>query len=123
MNLYASIKNVLIAVDSDPEEQPHEFSKLFSPILVRLKEAEINKAIEDGVSLHCQRMVEHLRGNNNRVPEQRVNKTSIEPRRYLKSQVGHRIMGMTGGLKRSQDEHQPIDEESELNDIIESYKI
>jgi hypothetical protein len=69
-----------------------------------MKEAEINKAIEDAISPHCQRMAEYLRGptHHHQSHEPRLNKTSVEPRRNLKSQVGTRMMGLTGGLKRYQ---------------------
>jgi hypothetical protein len=92
-------------------------------MIVRLKEAEINKGIEDGVSPLCQQMHEFLKGS--RVPQnERYNKTSIDQRRNLRSQAGNRLMGMTtGNFRKSEDRRDAILEESEVSDIIESYKI
>ncbi len=57
-------------------------------------------------------MQEYLKGPSTHLPPQRHNKTSLEPRRNLKSQAGNRLMGLTGGLRRSQEEKEPIEEES-----------
>jgi hypothetical protein len=92
--------------------------------MVRLKDTEINKCIDDGVSTLCEKMHDHLKGGKLNPPETRYNKTSVEQRRNLKSQAGHRLMGMTtGGFRKSEDRREAIKEESEMSDIIESYKI
>ena len=67
-------------------------------------------------------MAEQLHGVHYK-PQQRYNKTSADQRRSLRSQVGTRAMGRTGGLQRSSQQEDVIQEENEVNDIIESYRI
>lgn len=59
-----------------------------------MKETEVNKAISDGISLECEPMANYLD------QAVRVNKTSIENRKNLRSQGGNRIFRMTAGFKR-----------------------
>jgi hypothetical protein len=102
----------------DPLEQHAEFKKHFEAQYQKMKETELNKAIDDGLSGVCQNMVNYL--------EQplRVNKTSIDTRKNLRSQGGNRIFRMTAGFKRENYENEePIEEEQEINDIIHGYKI
>ena len=72
-------------------------------------------------------MTDHLKGPQQSVDSNppRVNKTSVEARRSaLKSQAGTRLMGLTGGLRKPrEDKDDTIEEESEMNDIIQSYRI
>ena len=97
----------------DPHEEPVEFTKIFGTVMVRLKDTEINKCIDDGVSILCEKMQEHLRRGTVHLPETRYNKTSVDQRRNLKSQAGTRLMGMTtGGFRKSEDKREAIREES-----------
>jgi hypothetical protein len=54
----------------------------------------VSKAIEDGLSLTCDHMLNFLE------TPLRNNKTSIDTRKSLRSQGGNRIFRMTAGFKR-----------------------
>lgn len=78
----------------------------------------MSKSIEDGLSLTCENMLSFLEQPG------RNTKTSIDTRKNLRSQGGNRIFRMTAGFKREAHENEePIAEEAELNEIVQSYRI
>lgn len=82
-----------------------EFRKIFATHYNKLKETETSKAIDDDISTVCEQMHEHLEQT------QRVNKTSYDHRKNLKSQAGTRMFRMTAGFKQHPENDDAIEEE------------
>jgi hypothetical protein len=97
---------MLGSIHSDPAETLPGFKSSFITGFERLRETEVSKSIEDGLSSACEAMSNFLE------QPARANKTSVDMRKNLRSQGGNRIFRMTTGFKKEGHEEQPIEEEA-----------
>lgn len=84
-----------------------------------MRTTEVSKSIQDEVSAHCEPMRMLLERPSRPV------RSSVEQRKALQSQAGHRFRATdgTGTAFNRRPKEAPIEEEAEYNDIIQSYRV